>query len=279
MKNTASAKRRAPLALVMVVLLGAAGVAGCNTGGGGGQYGSAGRFSVRVLTESVTTFYYPSNMAAGQRYPVILWGNGTITQPSWYDGLLRHWASHGFIVAAANTSNAGTGREMLAGLDNLTQKNAASSGPFYEKVDLGKVGATGHSQGGAGAMNAAEDTRVKTAFPIEGPGALSGPDPSGVHGPVLFLAGQNDAQIARMSLDAYNMLGDIPGAFAELAGATHLTPLGSGGGFRAGSTAWASWQLKGDQNARALFVGSDCGYCSNRMWSRYMANGALQRVP
>jgi len=34
---------------------------------------------------------------------VILWGNGTFTTPALYDGLLRHLASHGLIVAAAES--------------------------------------------------------------------------------------------------------------------------------------------------------------------------------
>jgi predicted dienelactone hydrolase len=261
--------RRVALALTVVMALGIA-AAACGPGGGGGTYGSAGRFPVRVTQESVTTFYYPSNMAAGTRYPVIIWGNGTITQPSWYDGLLRHWASHGFIVAAANTSNAGTGQEMLAGIDNLTAKNAQASSPFYQKVDLEHIGASGHSQGGAGTMRAAKDPRVKTAFPIEGPGS-----PQGIHGPVIFFAGQNDTALASASLSAYNSLGDMPGAYAELAGATHLTALGSAGGFRGGTTAWALWQLKGDTTARNQFVGASCGMCNNRTWSRYMANATL----
>jgi pimeloyl-ACP methyl ester carboxylesterase len=268
-------RRHAAVAAALVLAVAIA-AAGCNTGGGGGAYGATGPNPVTVTRESVTTFYYPTRMAAGTTYPVILWGNGTITQPSWYDGLLRHLASHGFIVAAANTSNAGTGQEMLAGLDNLTAKNGQAGSPFYGRVDLGNVGVTGHSQGGAGAMNAAKDIRVKTAFPIEGPGQPGNPNPAGVHGPVLFMAGQQDTQIAAMSLQAYNLLGEIPGAFAELAGATHLTALGSAGGFRAGATAWASWQLKGDATAKALFVGPGCGYCTNKaMWSRYMANSHL----
>lgn len=96
---------------------------------------------------------------------MILWGNGTITAPSWYDGLLRHLASHGFIVAAANTSNAGSGQEMLQGLATLTTWNGQSANRFYQKVDLERVGTTGHSQGGAGAIRAGADpTTIPAAY-------------------------------------------------------------------------------------------------------------------
>src|SRR5262245_48160061 len=42
----------------------------------------------------------------GVTHPVIIWGNGTFSVPVFYTGVLSHLASHGFIVAAANTSNA-----------------------------------------------------------------------------------------------------------------------------------------------------------------------------
>jgi hypothetical protein len=268
------AGRGGALAAAATMTVGALAVAGCSTGGGGGAFGTAGRHPVRVTQESVTTFYYPGDMASGSKYPVIIWGNGTITQPSWYDGLLRHWASRGFIVAAANTSNAGTGQEMLAGIDNLTQKNATAGSPFYQKVDLAHIGASGHSQGGAGTMRAALDPRVTTAFPIEGPGS-----PAGVHGPVAYFDGENDAPLTEASIRAYNSLGGAPGAYAELAGANHLVALGSAGGFRAGTTAWAEWQLMGSATAKAQFVGPNCGLCNNRTWSKYMANDALQALP
>jgi hypothetical protein len=266
---------RARLTATIVITMALAGLIGCTGGGGGGGgglagYGNTGRYSVAVITESVTTIYYPTNVEAGTKAPVILWGNGTITQVSWYDGLLRHIASHGFIIAAANTSNAGSGQEMLAGLDNVTAKNGQAGSPLYNKVALDRVGATGHSQGGAGTMRAAKDPRVKTAFPIEGPGS-----PDGVHGPVMFFAGENDTTLAQRSLSAYNTLGRTPGGYAELAGASHLTPLGSGGGFRAGVTAWARWQLAGDAAARSVFVGANCGLCTSPAWSRYEANAYL----
>ena len=38
-------------------------------------------------------------------------GNGTGTTPRVYDGLLRHLASHGFVVMAANTPQAYSGAE------------------------------------------------------------------------------------------------------------------------------------------------------------------------
>jgi hypothetical protein len=238
------------------------------------NYGAAGPYQVTVQTDSAHTYYSPSSLGSRYctRHPVILWGNGTFTSPSWYDGLLRHLASHGFIVAAANTSNAGTGQEMLQGLANLTTFNGQATSRFYQKVDLENVGSTGHSQGGAGAVRAALDTRVDTTFPIEG-GFLSG---QGTYRtPVLFLAGELDSLSAGIRTQ-YDSATNVPAAYAELAGATHLTALGNAGGFRAGATAWARWQLMGDIQARNQFVGPLCGLCVSSAWSEYVANARLQ---
>jgi hypothetical protein len=231
------------------------------------NFANTGPFSVTTQSDSVSTFYFPSQLGSNgcSRHPVILWGNGTFTTPPVYDGLLRHLASHGFIVAAANTSNAGSGQEMLQGLATLTTWNGQAGNRFYQKVDLDKVGATGHSQGGAGSIRAGADPRVDTVFPMAGPGSLSA-----VHVPVLHLVGANDT-LKSSALSSFNSATGIPAAYAELAGADHLTFLGNAGGFRGTATAWARWQLMGDATARSQFVGTGCGLCTQSNWT-YQTN-------
>ena len=237
----------------------------------GGDFAGTGPFAVTVQQDADHTYYSPSSLGSNgcTRHPVILWGNGTLTSPAVYDGLLRHFASHGFIVAAANTSNAGTGQEMLQGLANLTAFDGQAGNRFNNRVDTGRVGATGHSQGGAGAVRAAMDARVDTVFSIEG-----ATTPPGVRGPAIVFAGENDS--LRTSVRAaYDAATAIPAAYAELAGAGHLEPLGDGGGFRGAATAWARWQLMGDTTARGQFVGAGCGLCDSNEWSTYVANPRL----
>ncbi len=238
----------------------------------GTSFNSAGPYSVTTMNGSQHTYWYPSNIrTTGLRHPVILWGNGTGASPTSYAGLLRHFASHGFIVAAANTPNAGSGSEMLAGLSNLTSMNGQSSSPFYQRVDTGRVASTGHSQGGVGALEASKDSRVMTAFPIEG--AFSA---RGVTVPTLFLAGQND-NIARPSQikSTYNGA-NTAAAYAEVARATHFTPAGDGGYFRAVGVAWARWHLMGDSNAEGWFVGTNCGLCRDTQITDYEVNARFR---
>jgi hypothetical protein len=133
----------------------------------GSRFAQRGPYRVTVAREATHTYYSPTTLgAAGVRHPVIPWGNGTNTSPAIYDALLRHLASHGFIVAAANMAGA-SGEAILAGLDNLSRYNNQAGHRFYGVVDTSWVGTTGHSMGGGGAITAGNDARVNTVFPIE----------------------------------------------------------------------------------------------------------------
>ncbi len=102
---------------------GGTGTGGTSAGGAAGAAGSAGTGAVPFpavsdfaakgpfATQSggegpSCTVYRPAFLGlGGVHHPIILWGNGTTASPPIYAGVLNHWASHGFVVAAANTSN------------------------------------------------------------------------------------------------------------------------------------------------------------------------------
>ncbi|MFC0036814.1 acetylxylan esterase [Actinomadura rayongensis] len=244
----------------------------------GVSWDKPGPYRVTSKTQGDTTLYYPADIAASHaRHPVIIWGNGTFAWPQIYDGLLRHWASQGFVVAAANTAWAGTGNEMLAGIDLLTKENATPGSPFRNRIDLAHIGATGHSQGGAGAINASLDKRITTTIPIQ-PGPLA--DAAKLHGPTLYLAGQSDVIVFPALVQSfYDKSAQVPAVYAELADATHFTTLGDGGGFRGVTTAWFRFQLMGDQRARSLFFGANCGICSGSTWLNVKRNAQVLQIP
>jgi hypothetical protein len=244
----------------------------------GGNFADPGPFEVTVEPAAQHTYYSPTELGTQgcTTHPVIVWGNGTWTTPDVYDQLLRHLASQGFVVAAANTSNAGSGNEIKAGLDNLEGFNSQAGHRFNGKLDLENVGSTGHSQGGGGALEAAKDERIKTTAPLAPfVGSQTGLQPDDT---AIFFAGTLDTWIPPDTVKARYDGVTIPAAYAEAADANHFIPAATGGMFRAPLTAWMRWQLMGDTEASGMFIGADCGLCTDPVWTAYEANAALQAL-
>lgn len=244
----------------------------------GTDWGAPGPYDVSVDIGIVHTFYRPTDLGqSGESHPVIIWGNGTGAVPGVYSSLLRHWASQGFIVAAANTPTSNYAISMRLGIDVLEQRNADSSSPYYHKVDLAHIGSAGHSQGGAAAVNAAIDPRVITAVPIQ-PGPLT--DPDLMDEPVFYLAGQQDHIVWPALVKAmYQDSDHVPAVYGEVRGAGHLDSIGDGGDFRAPATAWFRYWLMGDEAAGRMFFGPDCGYCADpALWSGWERNAAALQL-
>lgn len=240
----------------------------------GGRWAEDGPFAVtKERAGPRHTILRPAELGSRgcTKHPVIIWGNGSFVTPVIYDGLLKHLASHGFIVVAANTTQSGSGTAMLAGLDVLKKADSDPRSPYFGKVDLERVGASGHSQGGGGAINAGADPRVDVTVPVE-------PGPQGrigdLKGPLFILGGEHDLVVIPelLVIPRYNGAGHVPAVYGELAGASHVTPAGDGGGFRGPVTAWFRYFLMGDHEARGVFFGADCGACSSPVWSDFRRN-------
>jgi len=227
------------------------------------DYAVSGSFSTtRESGGRNCTVYRPRNLEGD--HGVIIWGNGTGTSPTAYSGLLSHWASWGFVVVAANTSNAGTGRDMLECLDWLESSTLSAF------VDFSAVGTSGHSQGGGGAIMAGTDPRIATTAPIEGYTLGLGHSSSShdeQNGPMLILSGSADTLVnPQLNHAGLFRRANVPVFWAIASGATHFEPVGDGGDFRGISTAWFLYQLNGDDDAASKFEGSRCGYCTDQNW-------------
>lgn len=235
--------------------------------GGGGEtggsdptsaYAASGSYATTSGAEGAgCTVYRPRNLPEGA--PLILWGNGTGTGPSAYAQGLRHWASHGFVVAAANTASAGSGSDMLACIEAVRQASYSSS------VDFSKIGASGHSQGGGGAVFAGEDPRITATAPMQ-------PYPFGFrfgdqNGPMLLMSGGTDniASRDRVQGPIYQRV-SVPVFWATQDRAGHFEPSYNFGSYRGISTAWWLYQLKGDAAAAELFDGP-CTACDLSGWT------------
>jgi hypothetical protein len=253
---------------------------GGNVGGCGGfaaveDFAEPGPFETMDAAEGPDcTIFRPVTLGeGGLRHPVILWGNGTATTPPIYGGVLTHWASHGFIVAAANTTNAGTGAEMIACLDWLTEQDADPESPYAGVVDLDHVGTSGHSQGGGGALMAGQDPRITVTAPLQpyteqGFGGYDQACQSNQNGPMFLMSGDADV-IAAPVPNQQRVFDDsnVPTLWGTLADANHLfTAIGSINGYRAPATAWFRYHLMCDELARPVFY-DRCLLCSDPDWT------------
>lgn len=237
------------------------------------NFANSGSFSVtNSNVNSNCTVYRPRTLGENnRRHPIILWGNGTGGSPSTYSGLLEHWASHGFVVAAARTSNAGSGDEMISCLNYLVTENGRSSGTFAGKLNVNRVATAGHSQGGGGSIMAAQDNRVTVSAPFQpytiGLGHRSSSQ-SNQNGPMFLMTGGSDS-IASPRTNAQPVFNraNVPVFWGELRGAGHFVPTGNAGGFRGPSTAWMRFHLMDDLNAESTFYGRNCTLCGDRNWT------------
>jgi pimeloyl-ACP methyl ester carboxylesterase len=211
---------------------------------------------VKAAGDAAHTLYYPADIATGTaKHPVLIWGNGTGATVEQYEVLFTHLASWGYVVAAANTGQSGSGREMLDGAKYLIAENARPGSVFHDRVDTGAIAAAGHSQGGGGAIAAGADPLVKTTIPIM-------PGPQGtekaLHGPAFYVSGQADIIVPALYVRArFAATGQVPAVYGQLAGATHFLQGDTRYRLIGAITAWLQYHLAGDQAAKSVFFGPD----------------------
>lgn len=252
-------------------------------------YKAAGTWAVTTANVTDTggktyVVHYPTNLGAGGvDHPIITWGNGTNATPSQYTGILNQLASWGFVVIASTSKTTGSGIEVLAAAQHLVAENGRSASVFYQDLDVTRVGAMGHSQGASGALNATTRSNglITSTVAINLPnlGWVSTEHRTNwalITRPVLFVTGANDTWISSASGNTsyYNGVAG-PAAKAVLKGAGHNTIQGSGGGFLGYLTAWMQYTLRGDQTARAAYVGGPPEINTNTNWQ----NQAEKNLP
>jgi hypothetical protein len=181
-----------------------------------------------------------------------------------YDALLRHWATHGFVVIASNSTSTGSGTEMKNGITWAISENSRMASVLFGKLNAGEVGSVGHSMGGIGAVITGNDPRVSTTVPI------AGGDPSipTVRNPIFLVGGSADAIVNPQKFLAPQFaVAHAPIVYGVLQGATHTEVMPNGGRERGYLTAWLVAQLMGDASALAVFYGKDCTICKDSTWA------------
>lgn len=247
---------------------------------------------------SAFTLYYPEGGEEGESFPLLTWGNGTLTTPTFYDEIIGHVVSYGFIVICTNTGTTGTGEEMLEAVEWAIQQNSEPGSPIYGMVDCENIGAFGHSQGGFGTCMTGADPRIDAIAPLSGVPVENLLDPESldldciesIQCPAFFLTTADEyTGSSGMGLgveSAFNAV-DVLSVFAVTADGDHgeyqdvadnisFPGVTSNDGLqtRGAVAAWFDWQLKGKSELKSYFFGEDCELCNSPNCSIVMSKEA-----
>jgi hypothetical protein len=258
------------------------------------------------------TVYRPESLSAFNQknpLPVVAWGNGGCANSSqMYSNFLAEIASRGFLVVAIGPFGASGGGSMQGGgtksaqlleaLDWTTAENKRPGSKYYQKINLSKFAAFGHSCGGLQALEVSPDPRISTILvmdsgvlntPLGAPPAGAAPagSPQGgpsskmlmampavgkdilkrLHAPVVYIIGGEKDMAYPNAIDDFAKIDSVPVAMANLDvghGGTYSQP--NGGEFGKVAVAWLQWTLKGDETAGKMFTGPSCGLCTDKSW-------------
>jgi hypothetical protein len=185
--------------------------------------------------------------------------------------MIHRLASHGFVVIALKESpgNASQGKPAL---DWLEKKNNDPSDPLYQKLDMTKVGCSGHSMGGLESEQMViQDKRVITAM-LNNSGDLGHTAMASVPTDKTIGIVYGEAGMERPNAEAdYNNNGvKAPACLIQMTGG----PQGGEGGWGHGSgpwggmaatVAWMRWHLGGEDFRKDDFVGSSGRYINGEI--------------
>jgi dienelactone hydrolase len=169
--------------------------------------------------------------------------------------------------------------DLLSALDWALAQNAAKSSPYFGRIDPAAVAISGYSCGGLQALQIASDPRVKTLIVMnsgifnDNTQGITGIEVSKsllekIHTPTFYVLG-GEADIAYANgMDDVGRIQHVPVYVGNLIGVghggTYWEP--NGGKAAAAVVAWLEWQLRGDEQAKRMFVGKDCGLCRDPAW-------------
>jgi hypothetical protein len=262
--------------------------------------GGTGKYKAIMISETslpTHTVFRPKDLNAfgkKNKLPIIAWGNGACANSPWeHVNFLNEVASHGFLVIAIGPmpkeGERGGGRsessQLTDAIDWAITQNGDKNSPYYKKIDVKNIAVSGMSCGGLQTLEIAPDPRVTTTvvcnsgiLPETGGGfpgmpALKKDDLKKLHTPTLYILGGESDIAYNNGMDDYKRIKHVPVYVANLDvghGGTYRQP--HGGEFAKVATAWYQWQMKGDKEASKMFVGEDCGLCTDPDWKYEFKN-------
>ena len=236
--------------------------------------------------------YYPSDITSdSDKYPVVIYSNGTGIKASKYPAVLKHLASWGFIVMATEEENSWNGfssemcLRLIVRLNETETVEGWDTNPFYNHVDLDNIGVSGHSQGGVGVINAATENKhgsmIKAIFSASptnltlAEALMWDYDPSLISVPTFLVSstGNSDENLVVSGPQLQEIYDAVPDTvmkvIARRTNADHGDMLSYADGYM---TAWFLWQLQGDEEAAKAFIGNSPEIMTNELYTDQQIN-------
>jgi hypothetical protein len=206
-----------------------------------------------------------------RKHPIVSWANGTLFGIDMYQTLLRHWASHGFVVIAAHSQSTAGGGTHKAGIDWLVAENGRAASIYFGLLDTKAIGASGHSQGGGATIAAGSG--------LPGPAGIIATLPL-----MPILSFESDKTIVtrqtapmlniNATMDNRDPMGLVAsqiydGSNKELVQAAYIGihEDAMNAAMNAPTLAWFRLHLMGDDRAKATFYPAmTCGLCRDAAW-------------
>lgn len=217
--------------------------------------------------------------------PIMLWGNGGCSiDGTSYSEFLSTIASHGFLVMTTvgiegEASRQQNDDDLLAAIAWAESENDRDGSALMGKIDTSQIAVMGQSCGGFLSVSLGTDPRVSTigvfnsGVQAPNPDAPNSPFPttdafSELHGPVLFINGDEVDFMMEASHDNFALINHLPTFYGARDNAGHTATVyhPGGGEFANVASNWIRYHFKGDESAGKMFVGEDCDLCSNPNW-------------
>ena len=220
-----------------------------------GDPASAGQYEVTTKTSGRVKIFAPIGLADGCKVPVVHFSNGTGAMCLFYNKVLRHWASHGFIATCYESSMTGSGQPCIDALDIASKE-------YPEIADTTRFGSSGHSQGGGASITCAYLLEQKygdnAKVAVHAVQPAHGMSRAGyvkeyptIKSPVFMFSGSRDS-IVPMSWvgSGYDLL-QTETYWFQGEGISHLNPQDHAAH---SGVSWFRWKLLNDQNAKEQFL-------------------------
>jgi hypothetical protein len=225
-------------------------------------------------TERVAVFR-PAAARYGQggvRHPLIVWGNGYTNTVDIWQGFLGRVASYGFVVVAPEQTQV-TAAHMNAAVDYALRLANDPAGGDCGKIDSTKIGATGYSLGGSGAISVGGNARITSTFFFASNGNVRN-----LKAPWGVIGGDMDTTFNWTAISSAVTGSAQPAFGGVLAGIDHNRVAGNGKAQEA-YIGWMRWRFMGDQAGHDMFAGTACKICADTAFSGVVKTATFDSLP